>query len=81
MTDEVNYSELPAEAISRIGEVDRTEVVEAYYRCILTEDRRAMRLTHVDINPARTVDAWSDAEVWERIEKWGTELEAGERIN
>ncbi len=76
----LEFMELPNEAIDRIGEVDRTEVIEAYYRCILTEDRRAMRLTHVDINPTRTVDAWSDADVRERIGKWRTELETGGAI-
>ncbi len=75
MADKVNYSELPTEAISRIGEVDRTEVIEAYYRCVLREDRRSMRITPVDINPPRTVAAWSKAEVLERIEKW-TEMKA-----
>ena len=73
----LEFTELPTTAINRIGEVDRTEVIEAYYRCILTEDRRAMRLTHVDINPTRTVDAWSEADVQERIKKWRPELHRG----
>lgn len=76
MTDKLSYTRLSPDAISRIGEVDRTEVIEAYYRCILTEDRRSMRLTHVDIDPPRTT-VWSQADVEERIEKWTPELEAG----
>ena len=74
--EDLEFAELPNEDIRRVGEVDRTEVIDAYYRCILTEDRRSMRLTHVDINPTRTI-AWSDAAVRERIEKWTPELEAG----
>ncbi len=79
MADELSYGELPIEAVSRIGEVDRTEVIDAYYRCILVEDRRAMRLTHVDIDPPRTT-AWSDADIRERIETWRPELDAGGTI-
>ena len=79
MTEALEYTQLPPLAIGRIGEVGRTEVIEAYYRCILTEDRRAMRLTHVDIEPPRTT-TWSKSDVDERIEKWTPELEAGGAI-
>ena len=76
MPEAIEYNELPHAAIDRMGEVDRTEVIDAYYRCVLREDRRSMRLTHVDIDPPRTI-AWSHADVRERIEKWTPELKGG----
>ena len=79
MVDELDYAELPTEAISRIGEVDRTEVIDAYYRCVLTEDRRSMRIVNVEIDPPRTT-SWSDVDVQERIEKWTPELDDGGTI-
>ena len=70
------FVELPDEAIERIGEVDRTETIEAVYACKRSPDGHGLQLARVQIDPPQTT-SWSADDVRERIDMWRPELEAG----
>ena len=63
--------------ISRIGEIDRTEMIEVTYRCALAPDGNSIVLLEEKKDPPEKVPNWDDEGVRRRAEWWKREIDKG----
>lgn len=69
--------EVGSEQIHRIGEIDRSETVEAKYNGELLGDRRTLTLRRIEIDPPQHWSGWDAAGVEWRAAEWKAELDKG----
>ena len=69
----------PADAsrIDRIGEIDRTELIEAKYRCRLSADGGGIVLRREELESPELFPDWDEAGVERRARWWKREIDEG----
>ena len=63
--------------ISRIGEIDRTEVIKARYRCALAPDGASISLIERQLDPPEVFPAWDEEGMKRRAKWWRREVDEG----
>jgi len=63
--------------ISRIGEIDRTEVIRARYRCVLATDGASISLIERQLDPPEVFPAWGEDGIQRRANWWKREVDEG----
>ena len=74
---EVIFQRLRADDLPRIGEVDRSEVVEAEYRTRPSADGRSLGLERTPLDPPLEVGPWTAHGIDVRAREWKPHVEAG----
>ena len=74
---DLQLKELGSDDFARIAEVDRTELVEAEYVAVQSDDGRGLRLERSEIDPPQHTGPWTEKGVEHRIDLWKPEVEAG----
>lgn len=73
----MNISLVDSAKITRIGEIDRTEIIEARYRCTLLPDKNAIELLKEEMEPPKKFPDWDDEGVRRRANWWKREVDEG----
>ncbi len=76
MTEETEFTLLSAEDVERIGEVDRTELIDAEYRAASDDGGRGLILEAVPVEPPRLY-AWTPQGIRTRVLAWKPEVLQG----
>ena len=73
----MNILSVDSSEIARIGEIDRTEMIEATYRCALAPDGNSIVLLEEGMDPPEKVPNWDDEGVMRRAKWWKREVDEG----
>ena len=76
MTDELEFTQLRSEDVERIGEVDRTERIDAKYRAASVEGGRSLILKAAPVEPPRLY-TWTPQGILTRVLSWKPEVLQG----
>ena len=73
----MNILSVSSSEIARIGEIDRTEKINARLRCVLASDGNSIVLLKEEIDPPEEVPNWDDEGVRRRAKWWKREVDEG----
>lgn len=73
----MNILNVDSSKISRICEIDRTEVIEAKFRWALAPDGNSIALIEEKFDPPEIFPDWDDAGVKRRVNRWKVEVDEG----
>ncbi len=75
--EEIVLRRLDAGDLWRIGEVDRTERVEAEYLARQSKDGRSLTLERAELDPPLDIGSWPPRGIERRVAEWKPQVEAG----
>jgi len=73
----MNFSCVDSSAISRIAEIDRTELIQARYRCALAPDGASIALIERQLDPPEVFPDWDEEGIRRRAKWWQREVDEG----